>query len=63
MYALKRQNRTVGLTMTAGRLDGMISTLEMPDPRFSFATTARRCGGMVLLSLVALSGSACDSTR
>ncbi len=59
MYALKRQETTVGSTVTTGSPNGMLSTLEMPDPRQSFATAARKIGRIVLLSLVAVSGGAC----
>ncbi len=47
------------MTVTTGKPDGMISTLEVPDAQVSFATTARKVGRILLVSLVALSGGAC----
>ncbi len=59
MYGLNRQETTVGFTMTTGRVGEMLSTLQTPDPGASFATTARKLGRIVLVSLVALAGGAC----
>lgn len=59
MYALKRQETTVGFTMTTGTPSGMLDTLQTPDPRVSFATAARKLGRIVLLSLVAVTAGAC----
>ena len=37
----------------------MADTLKTPDPRVTFATTARKLGRIVLVSLVAFAGGAC----
>ncbi len=59
MYALKTQEKPLGLTMTTTSTVEMLSTLHLPEPWLSFATTARKVGGILLVSLVAVAGGAC----